>query len=100
MQLERFTIKAQEALQGAQSIAQRFGHTDIDTEHLALALLEQSDGIVSPLLQKLGLSPAALTGDVQSELERRPRVTGGTETFLSPALKRVLDGAHGEAAKL
>ena len=51
MQLERFTIKAQEALQGAQTIAQRFSHQEIDGEHLMLSLLDQREGLIEPLLQ-------------------------------------------------
>src|SRR6185436_2997070 len=100
MQLERMTVKAQEALQGSQSIAQRYGHTDIDAEHLMLALLEQSEGVISPLLQKLGVPLPSVTTDVQGELERRARVTGTTETYLSQNLKKVLDAAHSEAGKL
>ena len=57
MQLDRFTIKAQEALQNAQAIAQRYSHQQIDGEHLLLALLEQSEGLVQPLLQRLGVAP-------------------------------------------
>lgn len=100
MQLERFTIKAQEALQGSQSIAQRYGHTDIDGEHLLLALLEQTDGLVTPLLQKLGAAPSSVAAEVQAELDRRPKVSGATDTYLSQSLKRVLDAAHTEASKL
>src|SRR5436190_357496 len=55
MQMDKFTIKAQEALQAAQAVTQRFSHQEIDAEHLLLALLDQSDGLVNPLLQKLGL---------------------------------------------
>ena len=57
MQLDRFTVKAQEALQQAQAIAQRYSHQQIDGEHLMLALLEQSEGLLHPLLQKLGAVP-------------------------------------------
>ena len=102
MQLDRFTIKAQEALQQAQGIAQRYSHQQIDGEHLMLALLEQSEGLLSPLLQKLGVAPAALTADLERELDRRAKVQGTTssDTFLSSDLKKVLDGAQSEAAKL
>ncbi len=101
MQLERFTIKAQEALQAAQAIAQRFSHQEIDGEHLLLALLDQTEGLVHPLLQKLGVPAARLTSDVEEELDRRPKVTGGgAETYLSPTLRKVLDAAQAEAGKL
>src|SRR5256714_10043047 len=102
MQLDRFTIKAQEALQQAQAIAQRYSHQQIDGEHLMLALLEQSEGLLSPLLQKLGVAPAALTADLERELDRRAKVQGTTssDTLLSSDLKKVLDAAQSEAAKL
>jgi ATP-dependent Clp protease ATP-binding subunit ClpB len=102
MQLDRFTIKAQEALQTAQAIAQRYSHQQIDGEHLLLALLEQSEGLVQPLLQRLGVAPAALSAELDRELDRRPKVTGTTssDTFLSTDLKKILDAAQSEAAKL
>ncbi len=102
MQMDRFTIKAQEALQGAQQVAGRFSHLEIDGEHLLLALLEQPEGLIAPLLQKLGASLAALTGEVEGELSRRAKVQGATssDAFLGQNLKRALDAAQAEAAKL
>ena len=102
MQIDRFTIKTQEALQGAQAVAQRDSQQEIDGEHLLLALLEQPDGLVQPLLQKLGVSPTALASDLESELARRPKVQGTTtiDTFLGNNLKRSLDAAQSEASKL
>src|SRR5438876_4435644 len=102
MQFDRFTIKAQEALQAAQGIAHRYSHQQIDGEHLMLALLEQSEGLIHPLLQKLGVAPPGLTGDLDRELERRPKVQGTTssDTFLSSDLKKILDAAQAEAGKL
>src|SRR6188474_1858832 len=102
MQMERLTIKAQEALQGAQTIAQRFSHQQIDGEHLMLALLDQSDGLIQPLFQRLGAAPAAISKDLEAELERRAKVTGATtaDTFLSTDLKKALDAAQSEAGKL
>jgi ATP-dependent Clp protease ATP-binding subunit ClpB len=102
MQMERFTIKAQEALQAAQTIAQRSSHQEIDGEHLMLSLLDQSEGLIHPLLQKLGVAPDAVAREVETELERRAKVTGGTsaDTFLGTNLKKTLDAAQSEAAKL
>ena len=102
MQMERLTIKAQEALQGAQTIAQRFSHQQIDGEHLMLSLLDQSDGLIQPLFQRLGAVPAAVSKDLEAELERRAKVTGATtaDTFLSTELKKALDAAQSEAGKL
>src|SRR5213594_3502141 len=102
MQMDRFTIKAQEALQAAQAIAGRYSHQEIDCEHLLLALLEQPEGLIGPLLQKLGTPPAALAGEIEQELARRPKVQGtaSADTFLSQSLKKALDAAQAEATKL
>ncbi|HUR47619.1 MAG TPA: Clp protease N-terminal domain-containing protein, partial [Candidatus Saccharimonadales bacterium] len=84
MQFDRFTIKTQEALQGAQSVAQRNSNQEIDGEHLMLALLEQPDGLIQPVLQKLGVSLQAFQADIESEISRRAKVQGSTtsDTFL------------------
>jgi len=102
MQMDKFTIKAQEALQAAQAVTQRFSHQEIDGEHLLLALLDQADGLVNPLLQKLGVKPQVLASELDDELDRRPKVTGTTtsDTFLGRNLKAVLDAAQSEASKL
>src|SRR3954466_9770171 len=102
MQFDRFTIKTQEALQGAQSVAQRNSNQEIDGEHLTLALLEQADGLIQPLLQKLGVSVQGLQADLESEISRRAKVQGATtsDTFLGNTLKRALDAAQSEATKL
>src|SRR5213594_4252134 len=102
MQMDRFTIKAQEALQAAQAIAGRYSHQEIDCEQLLLALLEQPEGLIGPLLQKLGTPPAALAGEIEQELARRPKVQGtaSADTFLSQSLKKALDAAQAEATKL
>jgi len=100
--MDRLTIKAQEALQSAQAIAGRFSHQELDSEHLTLALLEQPEGLIQPLLQKLGASPAALKADLETELGRRAKVQGTTssDVFMSQALKKSLDAAQAEAARL
>src|SRR6266508_7022688 len=102
MQMDRFTIKAQEALQEAQAVAGRFSHQEIDCEHLLLALLEQPEGLIGPLLHKLGTAPAALAGELEQELAHRAKVQGtaSADTFLSQSLKKALDAGQAEAAKL
>ena len=102
MQMDRFTIKAQESLQNARAVAGRFSHQEIDCEHLVLALLEQPEGLTAPLLQKLGASPAALTGDIEKELGHRAKVQGATssDAFMGQNLKKALDAAQAEAGKL
>src|SRR5262245_58833018 len=100
MQMDRWTIKAQEALQGAQHIAQRLSHQEIDGEHLLLSLLEQPEGLVQPLFQSLGVPPAALGGALDEELARRPKVQGAQDTFIGADLKRALQAAQTAASKL
>ena len=76
MDLNRLTQKSQEALHDAQTKALRFGHTEVDGEHLLLALLEQREGIAVRLLEGVGADPDRIQSQVEAELSRRPRVTG------------------------
>jgi ATP-dependent Clp protease ATP-binding subunit ClpB len=100
MQLDRFTTKAQGALQEAQRLAQERSHQAIDGEHLMLALLQQDEGLTQPLLQKLGVPTARLLQELEAELSRRAKVQGGTEPYLTPELRKALDAAEKEARKL
>jgi ATP-dependent Clp protease ATP-binding subunit ClpB len=102
MHLERFTIKAQEALQSAQKLAHSRNHQEIDGEHLMAALLEQDGSLIPPLLQKLGVPLEQLSADLNREMDRRVKVQGvsSADLFLSTALKRSLDAAEAEAGKL
>ena len=102
MQLEKLTIKAQEALKEAQEIARRNSNQEVDAEHLVAALLEQSDSLVPSLVQKLGAQPAALADAVQQEIDRKVKVQGASssELYTGPALKKSLDAAESEAGKL
>jgi len=102
MQLDRFTIKSQEALQEAQRIAREHSHQEVDGEHLLLALIGQADSLIPDLLEKIGVPPGRLKPDLESELTRRHKVQGITSTdlFLSPQLKKALDAAQTEAGKL
>src|SRR5438445_9935000 len=99
MQLERLTIKSQEALQEAQRIAQGFSHQEVDGEHLMLALIGQADSLIPDLLQKLGVPPAQLRPELERELARRHKVQGtaSADLFLSSNLKKSLDAAQAEA---
>jgi ATP-dependent Clp protease ATP-binding subunit ClpB len=102
MQMDRLTLKSQQALQEAQRIAQGYSHQEVDGEHLLLALLGQPESLIPDLLQKVGVSPAALKPDLERELSRRYQVKGttSTELFLSADLKKALDAAQQEAEKL
>src|SRR5437016_3761005 len=102
MDLERLTIKSQQALQEAQRIAQGYSHQEVDGEHLMLALITQTDSLIPDLLEKIGVPAAKLKPDLERELGRRHKVQGisSTDLFLSSTMKKVLDSAQSEAGKL
>ena len=104
MDMNRLTQKSQEALHDAQTKALRFGHSEVDGEHLLLALLDQPDGLTPRLLAQGGVDPARLEADVEAELSRRPRVSGPGaapgQVFLTQRLARLLDTAEAEAKRL
>ncbi len=104
MDPNHLTQKSQEALHDAQTKALRFGHTEVDVEHLLLALLDQSEGIVPPLLSQAGADPDRLRAALESELSRRPRVTGPGanpgQINVTQRLAHLLDSAEQEAGRL
>src|SRR3954449_985584 len=98
MDPNQLTQKSQEALHDAQTKALRYGHTEVDVEHLLLALLDQPDGLISRLLD----DPDAIRRDVEQALERRPRVSGAGQgnITVSRTLGLLLDRAGQEAERL
>jgi ATP-dependent Clp protease ATP-binding subunit ClpB len=101
MDLNRLTEKAQEAFVQAQSLAGEHSHGQIEGEHLLLALLRQSDGVVPQIVQGLGLQPAVLVQQLQGELGRKPQVYGGTaQVSLSRELQQTLDRAEKIAGEM
>ncbi len=100
MDLEKFTVKSQEALQEAQKIARARSHQEIDGEHLMLALISQTDSVIPDLLEKIGVPAARLKPELEQELNRRYKVQGGSEPYLSGDLRKALDAAQSEAARL
>jgi ATP-dependent Clp protease ATP-binding subunit ClpB len=100
MNINKYTEKAQEALLGAQQLAEARNHSQVDVEHLLLALLEQPEGVVPRLLEKLGATPAALRQSLIADLDRLPRIYGGTQVSMSPRLRRVVQSAFEEANRL
>ena len=102
--MNRLTQKSQEAVQQAQTIALRYGHTEVDGEHLLLALLEQPEGLVPRLLRQFDVDVDALRAAFDGDLQRRPKVTGpGTapgQVFVTQRLARLLDAAEREAKRL
>ena len=101
MRLDRFTLKAQEAVQAAQDIAAERSQQEITPEHLLKALLEQHEGIVIPILQRLGSDVGRIRDETQAAIERLPEVHGAAgETYASAALQSVLGAAWNEAQQL
>jgi len=99
MRFDQLTIKAQEAVQEAQRDARARGNAELLPEHLLLALLKQADGVVVPVLQKLGANPETLAGQIEADLDQRPRVSGASaDPVISRDLTRVFDRAF-EIAK-
>ena len=102
MRFDKFTIKSQELIQGAQALAGQLGHQQIEPEHLLKMMLEQPEGIARSILQKLGASPEGVLQEVSQGLEKRPKLSGAGagEVYISPTTRKVLDAAFAEAAKL
>jgi ATP-dependent Clp protease ATP-binding subunit ClpB len=98
MNLERFTLKSQEALQAMQAAASQRGHQEIKNLHLLEAMLQQSDTLVLPILQKLEIQPAQLQQLLEAEMAKLPRVSGA-QSYLSKEVLDTLNQAEKEAAK-
>jgi ATP-dependent Clp protease ATP-binding subunit ClpC len=104
MRFDRFTERAQDAANRSIEILQRYGHNQVDTEHLLLALLEQPDGVVPQILEKLNADVNVMRGKLEDILKQSPKAAiygGGTgQVFITPRVKRVLDLAQEEANRL
>ena len=101
MRFDKFTLKAQEAVQEADSLVHKFNHQAIEPEHLMLALLEQQDGFILPLLKKLGVPISELVQDIETVLKSKPKIYGdGSQITLSPPANRVLHLSEQEAEGL
>ncbi len=102
MRLEKLTIKAQEAVQDAQQIAEQYSQQAMEPEHLLLALLRQPEGIVAPILQKLEVDPKLVDSRLEEIVRQMPKVygEGGGQVHISNALSRVFNRAQAEAQQL
>ncbi len=100
MRLDKFTVKAQEAVAEAQNLASQNGNQQIEPEHLLLALVDQSEGLTQPILQKLGVDPKKIQSEVTKLIQKLPKISGGMGDYLSTPFKKVLDAAQNEAASL
>ena len=104
MRFDRFTERAQEAAQRAAEIIQRYGHNQIDTEHILLALIEQPQGVIPQLLEILKVDAAALSERLDYILRTSPKANifggGAGQIFITPRVKRIIDLANEEANRL
>src|SRR2546426_5366006 len=104
MDLNRLTEKAQDVIRGAQALAQRRGHAQIDVEHLAVALLSQDGGVAQRVVEKAGANPATLVERLQQAVGRLPRVSGpgapAGQVYIGPRVDEVLTGAEAEAQRM
>jgi ATP-dependent Clp protease ATP-binding subunit ClpC len=104
MRFDRFTERAQDAAMRAYEVLQRYGHTQVDTEHLLMALIEQPEGVIPEILHQSGVDPEAIKQRIDEELKRSPRTQiygGGVgQVYITPRLKRVIDQSNEEASKL
>jgi ATP-dependent Clp protease ATP-binding subunit ClpB len=99
LRFEKMTVKAQEALQSAQEVAAHHGNQQIEPVHLLAALVAQADGVVSPLLQRLGIRTEALSQDIEREIGRLPKVSGFAQQHMGQPLNAVLEKAFDEAER-
>ncbi len=99
MRMDRLTIKSREALVEADALARKLGHQDVTSLHLLSSLVEQPDGLILPLLERLGVDRGRLSAELERALERRPKVQGG-DTYMGPELKGVMDQALAHADQL
>jgi ATP-dependent Clp protease ATP-binding subunit ClpB len=100
MNIQKYTEKAQEAIAGAQQLADRDGHPEITPEHLLLTLVEQQAGIVPEILRKLNADPARVAAEIRVELSKLPSAHGGSQPGLSARLRQVTSAAESEAERL
>ncbi len=104
MRFDRFTERAQEAAQRAAEIIQRYGHNQIDTEHILLSLIEQPQGVIPQILDVLKIEAAALTERLDYILRTSPKANifggGAGQIFITPRVKRIIDLANEEANRL
>jgi ATP-dependent Clp protease ATP-binding subunit ClpB len=102
MRFDKFTLKVQEALQDAQSLAGSYGHQMVEPEHLLISLIKQEEGIISAILNKLGAQPQKIEQELASYLQKQPRIEGSSagQVYLSGRSNKVFDKALTEAAQL
>jgi ATP-dependent Clp protease ATP-binding subunit ClpB len=102
MQLDKFTVKSQEAIQTAHNTAQQFGNQEMQPEHLLKAILEQPEGVVVPVLQKMGIDPGTVLSETNQLIDKLPKVSGSGagQSYMSQDFKKLLDQAFKTATSM
>ena len=100
MRTERFTTRATEAIAAAQQLAEGEGHAELTSLHLLLSLVDQPDGVVAAVIERMGKEPSALADAVRAELAKLPKVTGTTQLTLGADARRILSDAHPLAERM
>jgi len=100
MDYSKFTIKSQEALQEASSLAMQNDCPEIGSAHVLQALLNQEDGLISPIVENVGVNPAKLSQDVRSLLDSQPKVSGSANVYMSQELQKIISKAEKEMSAL
>ncbi len=100
MNLNKLTVKAREVLEKANEMANSINHQTVDVEHLLLSLIEQDDGLVKPILQNIEINISRLTELLKERLDKKPKIFGVGQTYLSKEFNEALDNASKEAGRL
>ena len=101
MNLNRYTQRGQEAIMASQELAQSYNHSQIEPEHLLLALLQQEDGVAGEILRQANADPSAIAGQLEGDLSRQPKAYGGNvQPGLSGQVQRVLQDAYAEGNQM
>ncbi|MCI5224155.1 MAG: type VI secretion system ATPase TssH, partial [Candidatus Electrothrix sp. AR4] len=100
MQLDKFTVKSQEAIQTAHSLAEQFKNPEMQAEHLLKALLEQPESVVVPVVQKIGVTPAIVLSETDQLIGKLPKVSGASQSYMSKDFSTLIDQAAKEASSM
>ena len=100
MNMDRFTVKSQEALIGSQELARKSQHAYVSPVHLLFNLVQQADGVVRPILEKVGVQPQLLGAQLAQALEKIPTVSGDAQLGMEPSLRDVIAKAEAQARSM
>jgi ATP-dependent Clp protease ATP-binding subunit ClpB len=100
MRFDKFTLKSQELIQNAQSLANQYGNQQIEPEHLLSAMLTEKESVAVSIIRKLGISPETITRKAIQAIDKLPKISGVADVYISPRSKSVLEAAFSQAAKM